>query len=722
MSLNKVLNRPLFRQQALKKGALKPIRAQIGTMVGEPILGGQQPINPRTPVPAIRPNIFKRAVGDIKAFTQRPGQFFVPGKTGRFTPGAGTASLAAFGGILPLVQMGRRKLGIKDDSGLATAVDFILPAALTLNPYARAAGLALQAGRFGLGALDYVRNQPIGTTRANIFPQDLGEPLALFGPVDTSKPRGRGAVKKAQEERKKQLQLAQAEGSEGQIATVQPDALKEPQNETKIGQTEVADLNKIVRNKRGDVLEPTVPVQTVAQADIDGSVKPFLQDNQGGLTGPVGAEPGAPMGAKPPAPVKEIEKPKAKAAQTEQDVNDIAKKQSPFAKQIEMAREIQSELLQGRSSMAKQVFLSQLAAGLMAGTTRKRGIGGALEVFGQALGPAVNNYAVMKLKENELENELMSDALEMSSDFLKAQNAVADAQDHGFVKIIGAQGQLRNMAARRLKDGTVQIAVPGQVDQNGAQLFTTVPYGSYTGFVKGDFAASEQNKTLKNLSGAYKGLQFNQINLKILRAAKADDRVLAGPVGKLKLLTNRVSGAANDFGFSLGSSDKDAKDFFENNFLSEQNIKSYAQNEGLSIDEAEKKLRNDFEKNKDKYKKDLEKYIKPSNQSESAQLEELAINQTITVYALANALKSKDRLTQKDIENAERLVNIFPGFKGQDQVIQSLEAIEKTLLKDIERIEGDYVDADFGDPVIIDTYRRKFNIGGTGFNYSRGYY
>ena len=31
-----------------------------------------------------------------------------------------------------------------------------------------------------------------------------------------------------------------------------------------------------------------------------------------------------------------------------------------------------------------------------------------------------------------------------------------------------------------------------------------------------------------------------------------------------------------------------------------------------------RKLRNDFEKNKDKYKKDLEKYIKPSNQSESS--------------------------------------------------------------------------------------------------------
>ena len=35
----------------------------------------------------------------------------------------------------------------------------------------------------------------------------------------------------------------------------------------------------------------------------------------------------------------------------------------------------------------------------------------------------------------------------MSSDFLKAQNAVADAQDHGFVKIIGAKGQIRNVKA-----------------------------------------------------------------------------------------------------------------------------------------------------------------------------------------------------------------------------------------------------------------------------------
>ena len=34
MSLNKVLNRPLFRKEALRKGALKPIRAANGDFIG----------------------------------------------------------------------------------------------------------------------------------------------------------------------------------------------------------------------------------------------------------------------------------------------------------------------------------------------------------------------------------------------------------------------------------------------------------------------------------------------------------------------------------------------------------------------------------------------------------------------------------------------------------------------------------------------------------------
>ena len=50
--MNKVLNRPLFRKAALKKGYLKPIHAQTGIMVGQPINNPNPQINPRTQVPS----------------------------------------------------------------------------------------------------------------------------------------------------------------------------------------------------------------------------------------------------------------------------------------------------------------------------------------------------------------------------------------------------------------------------------------------------------------------------------------------------------------------------------------------------------------------------------------------------------------------------------------------------------------------------------------------
>ena len=43
--MNKVLNRPMFRAQALRKGYLKPIKANVGQMIGLPT-GGSTVYNP----------------------------------------------------------------------------------------------------------------------------------------------------------------------------------------------------------------------------------------------------------------------------------------------------------------------------------------------------------------------------------------------------------------------------------------------------------------------------------------------------------------------------------------------------------------------------------------------------------------------------------------------------------------------------------------------------
>ena len=681
MSLDKVLNRPLFRQQALKKGAIKPIKARVGQMIG-PVMNVASPLNPRTPVPAVRPNIFKRAVGDIKSFAQRPGQFFIPGRTGRFTPGAGTASLAAFGGILPLVQMGRRKLGIKDDSGLATAVDFIVPAALTLNPYARAAGLALQAGRFGLGTLDYLRNQPIGTTRANIFPQDLGQPLGLFGPIDTSKRETR----KERRDRKKLERVAQAEGSE--LGIVQPDALKEPQNQTQIGQTEVADLNKIVRNKRGDVLEPTVPVQTVAQV----TEQPSGID--GGLEGPVGAEPGAPMGAKPPAPVEEPSK-----TQTAQQIYNQSQQgkgtERPIGGKlyttslIERARQIRSELGQDpQGDLARTTFLSSLAAGLMSGTTKKSGLGGALEVLGNALGPAVNNYAVMKLKQNELENKSMETYLGFALDEMKLFNEAAAGEPFdgqlGVVQFIDENGNTINVKGRQTKGGTIEFAT-GQIGPRGNEIYAsissqaTVPgFGRVNQFLDKKTVDQETIKIGDTLSNRYKTFKITNDVLDTIAAQPES----VGPAGAINLFKTRLGSALNDLGFSFGGSKDQAR-------ATAEAYRSQIENSDLD-EETKKRLLKSTDFNK--IYREAEKRIKARTPGkvDADTLESLAVAETTLVYALANSFKDKDRLTARDVAAAEKLVNLFTLTRGSASVEASIRAIGQQLQDDIIRYENDY--------------------------------
>jgi hypothetical protein len=123
MSLNKVLNRPLFRQAALKKGYLKPINAKVGQMIGMDVPGGVQnyvqkgggfydPVTGRIVggLPAVqyappKPSLGYRIGRDIRGFfsnlRRNPASVLRSG-----TPGFGTASFIGSAGLYPL---GRRR-------------------------------------------------------------------------------------------------------------------------------------------------------------------------------------------------------------------------------------------------------------------------------------------------------------------------------------------------------------------------------------------------------------------------------------------------------------------------------------------------------------------------------------------------------------------------------------------------------------------------------------
>jgi|MDSV01.3.fsa_nt_gb hypothetical protein len=711
MSLDKVLNRPLFRQQALRKGALKPIQARIGTMVGLPT-GGSLAYNPMR-VPAINQQGFYGR--NIRPAIQRarqnvlgvkPGQSYfktlgrdmknLPGSFGSqimkprtsvpFGLGGGLGRVLGFEGIYSGVSNTTDKLGMKPGA-LKTVVDLAGSTALAFNPYARAAGLAYSGykmGRAGLGALyDKFSGQPIGTTREALT-MDMGEPLNVLAPIDTSKPKGRGATKKALEERKK---LAQAEGSE--VGIIQPDALKEPQNETEIGQTKVADLNKLVKNKRGEILKETIPVQTVAQV----TEQPSGID--GGLEGPVGAEPGAPMGAKPPAPVQEP-KPLQTAQRIYNSSQDGKGTEKPIGGKlfttdlVNRAKQIRSELgMDPQGDLARTTFLSQLAAGLLSGTTRKSGIGGALEVFGQALGPAVNNYAVMKLKQNELENKSMETYLGYALDEMKLFNEAAAGEpfggELGVVQFIDDAGNTINVKGRQTKGGTIEFAT-GQVGPRGNEIYapissqSNVPgFGQVNQFLDKKTVDKETIKIGDTLSNRYKTFKITNDVLDTI-ALKPKT---VGPGGAINLFKTRFGSALNDLGFSFGGSKDQAR-------ATAEAYRSQIENSDLD-EETKKELLNKM--NFKKIYNNAVGRVKSRAGDEKItpeDLESLAVAETTLVYALANSFKDKDRLTARDVAAAEKLVNLFTLTRGSRSVEASIRAIGQQLQDDIIRYENDY--------------------------------
>lgn len=688
----------MFRQVALRKGHLKVIKAYEGTYL---------PMDPKTSTPK-GPGFFSKLKADAGGIGRniKDPRFLIKAPFGM---GGGLTRTAGSFGLYPLISEGTRKLGMQ---GVGKDVaDLGIAAALSRNPYTVGAGLlygGYRASRPLVGRLtDLVKERPLGTTASNpsFMPGVdglLGKPINQTSLEDMIKnnPKGRSISKPGNRQ-----SIASGRGA--------------GDKKTAVGYTEfddaVAGKDKLMAQENKSDLDKGV-------IDIDKVVKnvaPVPPGGDGGIT------------ADAPIPEKKKDVKVAKVeddAKTDEKANEkivnkpivdgaagkvTAGDGTPVTDNvIQRAKEIRRELMAGQSSQAKLVFLANLASGLMSGTTAKAGIGGALEVFGRALGPAVNNYAAIKLKENELENEFMSDALELASDEFEARNSILEAPDvgkttAGIIQFTDANGTVKNMSARQLEDSTIQIAVPGKTDEYGRQLFQTVPVGTFDRFVTTKYATKEQGVTLRNLSGKYKAYGLGKKTIDILRDAEAMDKKFGGPAGRLNLVTGRLGDAFSDLGLSFATNKESG--FEKIDEIKDGMVKDLMA-DGMKEDEARKFLEDRFGSTKRMFQDNLKSMGVFKDESDQANLERLAINETILTYALANSLKDKDRLTQKDIQMAKELVNIFPLLRGQKTVIKSLEAVNETILGDIERLENDYQFSFFGDSSTINNYRMKYGL------------
>ena len=689
----------MFRKEALRKGVLKTINARTGRMVGMNVPGGAidyvqkgggfydpktgrlvggLPVDPKS-TNAPKPGIFQRIKSDIRSF---PGGIksdpigTIKG-TRPFGLGGGISRLLGFEGIYSAVDPYVGQYIQNPYGRMAASTGLSMLGAL--NPYVRGAGVVKSVydmGKAGLGKIgkdtaEY-RAKPIG--EKTLFSRMGDDEAGVFIPsiereVESDKKivQGRPGGRVGFENRAKELK---AEGDE----------LLQNANED-----DVASLADIQSKSLGNIgpvppgeegVTPTVTEKETVPTDTEkGKGKDDLSD---AITG--------------------VDNKDFKTADGEDITNNL----------IGRAKEISKELRAGQSSQAKLVFLANLAAGLMSGTTSRRGIGGAVEVFGRALGPAVNNYATLKLKENELENNFMQSALEIASDEIDRKNQVYESPEGtpGVVQVL-QNGRAVNLTAIRLKDGTVRAAIPG-ASENGRNVYTTLTPGSYVRFAASDKLAKPQVDLLRELDAKYRAYALGQKTIRIIEDFKAEGKTGAGPIGRFNLFKQRFGSAFKDV---LGRDVYDDMESAQRRLEKEKNkaISDLMTSEGLDREGAEKLLQSQLGGAADQSK--IMKLIKDATGEEDKQkLSQLAINETVMVYALANSLKSKDRLTEKDIKMAKQLVNIFPLLRGQDDVIRDLRSVNNTILGDIDSLQSNWTNSLLGETATINLYRRQYGF------------
>ena len=692
----------MFRKEALRQGVLKPINANTGVMVGQPYTAPG--------VPAIRktPTFMER----MKVST--------PVRMAK-SLGKGILGIPQLGGYYAGDKVGQA-LGIESDLarmplGMAGAYygAKALPALAGLPALTSAAILAGPAYLGIAGKKEYDRIQKMNPEEkaAHYAKSQQFGVEGYLNDEDFNKQFGKVRPKTIEEKVVKSKEIIEGQPGSGRVSgpgfTKNSKTLKaegDPLLQDNVANSEdIANLDLVQENSLGAGTPPP-PGEDDTNYTMTLAEDRERREAEALLTAP--------------------EKKAQKAESTAQGNNEIAlggpSDDVEFNKTIALAKKYQEEVFKGEGSQANLVFLANLASGLLTGTTARAGIGGAMEVFGQAIGPAVNNYATIKLKEGELRARNREASLNAAVDHMKFvnENAVEDRPDRtgGIIQIRGADGRLRNYKGYTLKDGTKQIAAG--IGADGRETFVPVNQGGPIADSEGQLIGQyenflEQNSVDKRLfdiqdvlGNRYNALSVTRDVLKTLNQVdESGDKVKAGAALQIDQFTRRLSGVAKEvFGFEISGMSLDALE----QKVSELQADEYAaidRDPDLSDEGKESAKKNLDSKNLIKQAKTRLKNRGMLSGLSREEQEKLAVQEVTLTYALANTFKDQDRLTQRDVNAAKEIVNIFSLARSSKDVRASIEAIGRQLESDIRRQESLYTVAGGLENTLKDLRRLK---------------
>ena len=749
MSLNRVLNRPMFRKEALRRGALKPIQANTGRFIfqGPPGKQGPQFVDPSTY--SRFPLQFQGPQGRSFAYDPSSGQYITG--YGKSKIKAGTAKFAKGLTGLGALYAGAEAAGIPDPiiNTLGAAELASLPLSLGRSATAQNLSRILGTGtRFAtsnpIGAIsigaglaatggakayydetkmvkDYARANNIPFKKAmDIFNRDLSfggqRPMTtsdigkiilaggsarnlVSGGLDKT-PEGPPGSKSAEQRiagemrqymkdskefgrfyqdvdelvkkvRDKENKLLMAE----ETASMSPDDAM--QFDSVGGQIAlekniaIAELrNALMAQKNLDVNKATNLALAITEGDIESNnVDAIVKSDELYAQVPNKVnDPNHPKFVKEQKTIEEIDK-KSKTPEnaggdgvstenaggttigTNQDSTgdneiDEAKK---AADTIDMTQFLKAD--PRKTEMDPQrVFLMKLAAGLLSGKTMKGGFAGLADVFGTALGPAVDAKILVKMKNDEAYRDWASTVLSYNTDLLELRNdALKDALDAaGNSKFeLGSFEQGGQFFEAKKDKNTGEVYV-----YDGKEYRLASPDAGQF-YVQKDNAAYMDNIRLIADGQLSEDILRQQITLMSTDAGKkaiGGSGIILGFANVLKNIPPEIAAGlsgsiSTDFNMSQGDlSDKE----FE-------------------------KLQKRTDKVLEKFEDKTAKFM-ASDPNASEILGKLKVNARTLTYTLANALKDKDRLTNRDLDLIEELTG-FLGLEPDDKIIQKYEEL-----------------------------------------------
>jgi len=768
MSINKVLNRPMFRNEALRQGVLKPIKARVGKYIQQGPLMQQGPAvapGPYSRVPLTQQGPMPKSFSYNKTtgeYITDYGKKAIPRNIGR--------NLRGLGGVAALYG-GASAAGVPDP--LLTAIGATeaasIPFAFGKGPASQTIARTLSSpSRFaysnpisalGIGALgitsggtksyfdetelvrDYAKRNNISYRKAmDIFNRDLvftgGRPMSEMRKSDVGKMilganpavgsyirsglkdtapgglpgqpttvRGSKSEKEIASEMRSYFDQSKQYGryfqdvdelvkkvkdkerlatQNRELTMMSPDDAMQMDQATAMDDVNVAMAKMELRNAvmaqhNVDAQRASNIAVAVTEGDLDRSmIKAAAENDNIYETVPNYVNDPNHKDAIKMAKAEDTVEKKIKEQTTGTDTDktvedppvetgdpeiDDAKK---LASEVDISEFLQNPRV--NETDPTKVFLLKLAAGLLSGKTTKGGLGGAAEVFGVALGPAIDAQILVKMKNDEAYRDWASTVLNYNVALYKARNDAITKTNFLPGSFQTRDGQF--LEARRDKN-TGEVVV---VNPNGTQSLVDAQMGQF--YEQKQDAKYFDN--LKLISDGYMSTRLLQDSIALMETQKGKTAI-----GASGLITNLV-----DIVSKLPSELRDG--LFSGGTFSQSNIKEGEVYEGRGLrkfedfEESTNRVLGELEDGFTKYFREQQVNVKDEDgklATAADVLGKLRVNARMLTYSLANSLKEKDRLTNRDLELIEDLTKTLTTGMTDDKII----AQYKELLKEVSR-------------------------------------